>query len=52
MTTPQAMPFVYSHKSYFPYMPPNVGQIGIGPKVLIGPTSQGILIKNRGIYGK
>ena len=44
MTTP----FVYSQKSYFPYIPPNVGEKGIGPKVLTGSASQGILIKNRG----
>jgi hypothetical protein len=40
--------FVYSDEDYFPYIPPNDGQSGIGPKILIGPTSQGILIKNKG----
>ncbi len=48
MATPQSIPFIYSDEEYFPYIPPNVGDLGVGPKVLIGPTSQGILIKNRG----
>jgi hypothetical protein len=42
------MQFTYSKTSYFPYMPPYYGENNIGPKVITGPASQGILIKGTG----
>ena len=42
------MQFTYSNTSYFPYTPPYYGKANIGPKVINGPSSQGILIKGSG----
>lgn len=47
------MQFTYSHTSYLPYIPqpigaPSFGEQNVGPNVLIGPASQGVLIKNTG----
>jgi len=47
------MQFTYSHTSYLPYVPqptgaPSFGQQNVGPKLLVGPASQGVLIKDRG----
>jgi|UniRef100_A0A6C0CL01 hypothetical protein len=47
------MQFTYSHTSYLPYVPqpagaPSFGQQNVGPKLLVGPASQGVLIKNTG----
>jgi hypothetical protein len=47
------MQFTYSQTSYLPYVPQPAGatpfgQYGVGPKVIVGPADQGILIKGSG----
>jgi len=45
------MRFTYSNTSYFPHMPPYYGKAGVGPKVITGPATQGILMKGAGGNG-